>query len=416
MSSLLNIKDRLFYGWVVVIVGLIVAIIIAGTMYSFGVFFKPLESEFGLPRAAISGVYSISLLLGCLLGALWGWALDRHGSRVTTLLIGLFAGLGLLVSSQITSIWQLYLSYGLLYAIGAGGVWPIIMAVPSKWFRRKRGLALGVVGAGGGLGALIIAPFATYLISVLNWQTTFVVLGLITWAVVIPLSRLFKREPSEIGALPNGAKSHSGGMEGQDKEAGTELAGLSLKQASKTRSFWFLLASAFLFAMCFCLMQVHMVPHTTDMGILDMEAARLLGVMLLTFPGRVVMGIVSDRMGRKRVALACSLAIAAVLLLLIWSKDLWMLYLFAVVYAFAAGGFDVCVWAMVGDIFGLRHIGVLMGAMIAVSWGVGGAIGPVVGGFIFDVSNSYSLAFAIAAAAMLVAASLMASVRTETNI
>ena len=417
MLSVLKLKDRLFYGWVVVIACLIIATVIYGINYSFGVFLKPLESEFGLTRGAISGVFSVYMLFGCVFGILGGWALDRYGPRVVALFMGLFTGLSLLLTSQTNAPWQLFITYGLLLPLGTGSTYMVIMATTSRWFDKKRGLALGIASSGAGLGTLLMAPFATYLIANVGWRMAYIVLGLIAWLVMIPLSRLLKRDPSEIGTLPDGIKSVSNetGTEELRREDNTQLAGLSLLQASKTGSFWLLGAIWLLYSFCYLLVLTHIVPHATDIGIPAMEAAVILSLMGgSNIAGRLLMGRISDSMGRKATAIICALLVVGAMVWLIRSQDLLMLYLFGIVCGFSFGGLDPAVTALVGDIFGLRSIGIIM-SILNVAWGIGSAIGSAVGGFVFDASKNYSMAFLAGALAMLIVALLIVLIRRETE-
>jgi len=402
---------------VVVIACLIIIAIIIGITYSFGVFFKSLESEFGLSRGATSGVFSVYMLLHGVFGILGGWALDRYGPRVIVVFMGLFTGLSLLLTSQANSPWQLFISYSLFLAIGAGAAYIVVMSTASRWFDKKRGLVLGIIGSGVGLGTFLIAPFATYLIASVGWRMAYIIIALIAWLTVIPSSRLLIKDPSEIGAFPDGAKSASGemGIEGQGTEDSTQLAGFSLLQASRTRNFWLLGAIWLLYAFCYLLVLTHIVPHTTDMGIPDMEAATVLSLIGGSIiAGRLLMGRASDSLGRKATAIICAIVVAGAMIWLIWSRDLWMLYLFGVVCGFSFGGLDPGITALIGDTFGLRSIGVIMGTLSA-AWGIGSAIGPAVGGFVFDVSKSYSMAFLAGALAMLIVALLIALIKKETK-
>jgi len=417
LLSVLKLKDRLFYGWVVVIACFIIATVIYGINYSFGVFLKPLESEFGLTRGAISGVFSVYMLFGCVFGILGGWALDRYGPRVVALFMGLFTGLSLLLTSQTNASWQLFITYGLLLPLGTGATYMVIMATTSRWFDKKRGLALGIASSGAGLGTLLMAPFATYLITTVGWRTAYVIVGLIAWLVMIPLSRLLKKDPAEIGALPDGMKSTSSetGIEEERRESNTQLAGFSLLQASKTGSFWLLGAIWLLYAFCYLLVLTHIVPHATDIGIPAMEAAFILSLIGgSNIAGRLLMGRVSDSMGRRATAVICALLVSGAMIWLVWSQDLWMLYLFGVMCGFLFGGFDPAVTALIGDIFGLRSIGVIM-AILNVAFGIGAAIGPAVGGLVFDASESYSTAFLVGALAMLITALLIVLIRREST-
>ena len=413
MLSLLRIKDKLFYGWVVVIAGFAINAIILGTRYSFGVFFKSLESEFDLTRGATSGVFSAYMVFCCAFAILGGWASDRYGPRIVTFLMGLFVGLSFLLTSQTNSSWQLFISYSLLFAIGTGAGYVVLMSTISRWFDRRRGSALGIAGSGVGVGTVVIAPFATYLISSLDWRRAFIVVGLIAGAIIVSFSMLLKKDPSEIGVLPNGVKSGSGEMRIQDKQDDIQPISFSLLQAFRTSNFWFMWIVQLMWALCLHIVLVHIVPHATDVGISAAEAAVVLGLIgMISIPSRVVMGGLSDRIDRKVSAIICALLQAGAVVWLIWSQELWMFYLFAIVYGLGWGGIDPPVVALMGDVFGLRRIGVIMGAMI-VGWGIGAAIGPVIGGLIFDVSNSYSAAFSVGAVAMLVATLSVALIRRQ---
>ena len=418
MLSPLKLKDKLFYGWVVVVVFFIAGTAIWGTRFSFGIFFKSIESEFDLTRAATSTILSVYMVLGCVFTFLGGWALDRYGPRIVLLLMGLFTGVSLVLTSQTNSLWQLFITYSLLLSIGTSAIYVVSMSTVSRWFDKKRGLALGIASSGLGLGIVVVAPFATYLISKLDWRMAYFVIGIIAWLIAIPLSRLLRKDPYEIGLLPDGAKSDSVDRRLQkpkNEEVSVQPTDLSLLQAFRTRSFWLTMFAWVFFAASLFLVVTHLVPHVTDMGFSAEEAASvfsLVGVMIIV--GRLLMGIVSDKIGGKMTAIICILLQAGAMVWLLWAWDLWMLYLFAIVCGFTWGGIGPSMATLVGDTFGLRQIGSILGILDG-GFGVGAAIGPVIGGLIFDVTNSYFMAFLLGAAALLVVALLIALIRQETG-
>ena len=408
-------KDRLFYGWVVVTAGIIISAIIFGTRYSFGVFFKSIETDFNLSRGTTSGIFSIYMLLCCIFAILGGWALDKYGPKIIGILMGIFAGLSLLLTSQTTSLWQLFVTYSLLLAIGTGATYTTVMSTTSRWFQKKRGLALGIVGTGGGLGTTIMAPFTTYLISNLEWRMSFIVLGLICLFSMITLSLLLKKDPREIGALPDGIKVEAGNINTEVRQNNTQLTSFSLLQAIKTRNFWLLGIIWLLYSLCLHLILTHFVPHTTDIGFSAMQAAVLLSLTSgICIPSRLLMGWASDRMSRKTTTIISSLLVAAAMLSLVWSQDLWALYLFAVLFGFGWGGIDPPIVALIGDVFGMRNIGIIMGAL-GIGWAIGAAVGPLIGGVIFDFSDSYSMAFMAGAIAMLILSISAALIRQDSK-
>ena len=412
MPSLFGVRDRVFYGWVVVAACFLLTAVVFGVRYSFGVFFKSLEDYFELTRAATSGIFSAYMVLCCAVAMLGGWALDRYGPRIITLLMAVFTGLSLILTSQASYPWQLFIYYGVLFAIGTGAAYTVVMSTASRWFDRKRGLALGIVSSGAGLGTVIIAPFATYLITRFDWRVAFITIGVIAGLSIAFLSVVLKKDPAEIGTLPDGSKPYAGETSVQNGNE-DQLFSFTLRQALGTRSFWSLGIIWFLWSACLHFVLTHIVPHAIDLGISAGEASLVLGLIgLVSIPARLIMGGVSDRIGRKSSAVICALLQAGAMMWLIWSQDLWTLYLFAVVYGIGYGGFDPPTVALIGDTFGLRNIGMVMGALV-VGWGMGAAFGPAAGGFIYDVNKSYFMAFLAGAVFMLASALLVLLIRQE---
>ena len=390
--------------------GFLIAVVGLGTRYSFGVFFKSIESDFALTRGATSGVFSIYMLLCCVFAVLGGRALDRYGPKVVVFLMGSFTGLSLLLTSQANSAWQLLISYGLLLSLGTGAIYAVVNSTASRWFDKKRGFVLGITTSGGGFGAIVMAPFATYLISNFGWRTAFIVMGLIAWLVISSMCLILKKDPGDMGLLPDGVKSEAAQPGPQKKEIKAQLTGPSLLQASRTSNFWFLGLIWLLLSLDVHLVFVHVVSYAVDMGNSLMDAAIILTLIGgTTIPGRLLVGRVSDTIGRKAPAIACAVLQVGALLWLMWAQELWKLYVFAIAFGFLWGGLGVLTTALIGDVFGMRSIGAIMGMMSA-GWALGAASGPAIGGYIFDVSGTYFMAFAAGAVAILLAALLVALV------
>lgn len=392
-SKLKLMKKEFYHGWIVLAILFVIGVVISGMHYSFGVFLKFLQEDFGWGRASTSGVYSAYVVLSAVFAIFAGWALDRYSARAVFTTMGLFTALSLLLTSQVGSPWQLYLTYSLLLAIGNGGRYVVSMATANRWFTRRRGLVLGVVGSGFNVSMMVMGPFSAYLISGYGWRSSFLIIGLITFFIIIPCSQLLRRSPSEIASLPQGNGLEATDYESPLGQSCSRTEGLSLSQAMGTRNLWLLSLTMFLFSYCVYAVIIHLVPHATDLGIPTIQAASL-----LTFiggggiAGRLLLGRVSDNIGRKRAYMICPLLMAGAMLWLIESSDLWMLYLFAIVFGFAFGGFSSTGAAIFGDTFGLRHLGVIMG-FAEIGWQLGAAIGSISAGYIFDISDSYVFAF-----------------------
>jgi len=399
-----GIKNRFFYGWLLVANFFVIGIAIFGIRMSFGVFFKSLEAEFDLTRAATSGIFSVYMALGALFAMLGGWASDRYGPKIVIFIMGLCTGFGLLLTSQTRALWQLFISYSLLLSVGSA-LFTVLTSTISRWFNKNRTLALGIAQSGAGFGTVLMTPLAAYLIAALDWRMAYIILGLVAWLVIIPLSRFLKREPGEIGALPDGKA-----LPDED----TAINGLSSRQVDlplarimRTRNFWFFISGFFLFAFCLFMVIAHLVPHATDIGISVKTAAAIVSLIGgSAIAGRILMGLAADRIGRKLTAVITLLVQTAAMLWLAWAHDLWAFYLFALVYGFAMGGFSPATSSLVGGIFGLRKLGAIMG-ILDIGFSIGAAAGPLIGGLIFDISNDYTSAFSIAALGILLAALLI---------
>lgn len=406
-------RDKVFYGWVVVATFCITGTAIWGIRFSFGVFFKSLESEFALSRAATSAIFSVQMVLGGIFTILGGWALDRYGPRVIFLLMGIFTGLSLVLTGQTGALWQIFFTYSLLLAMGTSAIYVTVMSTVSRWFEKKRGLALGIASIGAGMGPLVVAPFATYLISAFDWRTAFTILGIIALAVVIPFSRLLKRDPQEIGTLPDGASFSPNASLEQRPAAAADY--LSPWQAFRTRSFWLVVGIFFLYAVTIFIILTHLVPHVTDLGFSAVEAATVFSVAGgATLVGRVLLGVAADRLGRKMAAMLCTLMHAGGMLWLLWAQEMWMFYLYALVFGLAWGGMGPVMAVIIGETFGLGRMGAILGILDA-GFNIGAALGPVIGGVIFDVKGDYSLSFLLGVGLMLVTTVLIAFIRRETG-
>lgn len=394
-----RIRQKLSYGWIVVAVCLIIGTVTLGTRYSFGVFFKSIDAEFGLNRTVTSAILSANMVFGSILTLTGGWALDKYGPRKITVVMGLFTGLSLILTSLTVSPWQLFFSYSLLLAIGTGPGYVVASATTSRWFDKKRGLALAIATAGSGLGPAVAAPVATVLLSHFDWRGAYAIMGGISCLTMVALSGLLKK-PAETGVSPDTTAESRDGPPRSSATGNGRPDSFSARQAFRTRSFWFLATSWLFYALAFNMIVTHIIPHATDIGISPVNAAIVLALIGFTsFPARVVVGAMSDRMGRKKAAVICGLTQAIATVWLVGLHDLWALYVFAVVYGIGYGGYDTPVAALVGDLFGLRNLGVIIGG-VAAGWAIGAALGPAIGGYVFDVTGSYTIAFLVAALAM----------------
>ncbi|MFC1942125.1 MFS transporter [Chloroflexota bacterium] len=410
---ILKSDNKLFYGWVIVILLIFISMVLAGTRFSFGIFFKPLAGEFLLTRTATSSLLSVFMLLCALFTIVGGWTLDRYGPRIVFLLMGIFTGLSLVLTSQANSLWQLFITYSLLLSLGTGPFYPVTQATVSKWFEKKRGLAMGIAGSGGRLGQVVFSPLCAFLISSFGWRVAYLVIGLISWVVLIPASRLLRDDPRDIGTLPDGAVPGTGQQEENGKGRDSRQTGLSINQAIRTANFQVLIPVWLFMGLNNLLVFTHVVPYATDVDITAMKAAIILSVIgAAAIPGGILAGKISDVIGRKTPLIAFSLLRAGSLIGLIWARELWEFYLFAIAFGISIGSIGIMLAALTVDIFGKRSIGVIL-ATLDMCYAIGATIGPLVGGWVYDVNSNYTLSFLIAAAGSAISAFLIIFIKTD---
>ena len=403
-------RSQFFYGYLVVVGCFAIQGTGIGTYGTYGVFFKALLAEFGWSRATISGASSAAFLLAGLLGIVVGRVNDRFGPRLIMAVTSSCFGLGLLLMSQLSTVWQLYVFYGLIVGIGLSSIEVIPLTTTARWFVKRRGMMTGIVKVGTGTGQLIIPLMTSIFIATYGWRTSCIIIGILVFMLLMSSGQLLRRDPGQRGLLPDG----------DEKTTASDLhlpeVEVTLREAMLTRQFWMICVISLIIGFCAITVVVHIVPHAMDLGISAIRAAGILSTIGGTsMVGRLATGIAIDRFGTKKLMIMFFLIVIASFLWLQVSKELWMLFVFAVVYAVAHGGFYTVISPMVAELFGISSHGVLFG-IVVFSGTVGGAIGPVLAGQIFDVIHSYQLVLFILAGfaiAGLILTSLLRPVVTE---
>jgi MFS family permease len=328
----------------------------------------------------------MAFFLSGLLGIFVGRINDRIGPRKMMTATGISFGLGLMLMSRLDTIWQAYLFYGVIFGIGMSSVDVIALSTTARWFVRNRGRITGIVKVGTGAGQFIIPFIASSLIMHCGWRTSYLMIGGAGLVLLVSIAQLLKRDPGQLGLVPDSGRETSG-----DPPV-SEGRGFSLREAIRTRQFWTICAVNLTIVFCLMIVMVHIVPYARDMRISAVQAASILSTIGgVSMAGRFIIGIWIDRIGSKKVMIFCFILLIAGLLWLQTAKEIWRFYLFASVYGIAHGGFFTAISPIVAEFFGIRAHGVLFG-IVAFSGTVGGAMGPVLAGYIFDVMAEYSLA------------------------
>ena len=359
-----------YYGWIVVGMALLANLMAFGLVYSFGVFLKPLASEYGWTRSVTTGAFGFYGILHTLLAPFAGRLCDRFGPRLVLTIGGFCLGLPMILMVYTTTLWELYVYYGFLFSIGIAGVYVPVMSTVSQWFKAKRGFAIGLTAAGLGAGSFVFYPLSAWLITSYGWRKAYAIIGILCWVFFIPIVKFMRQVPREY----------------KKRE---ELRGLSFSEAFRTETFWVFGVTWFLGCITIWAIMIHFVPLATDRGMSMMSAGILAGIMGATsIFGRISSGFLSDKVGRKRILITeFSLQLIAFIWLFFCTK-IWMLYLFAVLFGISSGGWAGVITAFPADYFGLRATGSILG-FANIMAGVGIAMGPYIGGFFFDTTHSY---------------------------
>lgn len=382
-------RPKFFYGYVVVLAAFIILVMTWGSIYSFGIFFKPVLIEFGWTRTVISGAYSLFFLSLGLFAGIAGKLSDRFGPKVVVSACGLLLGSGFLLMSQINTIWQLYLYYGVILGIGASGIYVPLASTIARWFVKRRGLITGIALSGISVGTMIVPLVASWLINEHGWRFSYLIVGIAVLLSIVSAAQFLSYDPSHRGMLPYGANIK------KSEDTSLETRGYSLQEAIHTRQFWIISAIFFCFGFSAQTIFAHIVPHTTDIGISATSAANI-----LTFigaggtVGRIIIGGVADRIGNKLSLITIFVLLSIALLWLLAARSIWAFYLFAVLFGLAYGGWAALISVVVADLFGLSSLGIILGVVqIGVTTGEAG--GPILAGKIFDITSSYQPAFIV---------------------
>jgi MFS family permease len=374
-------STRIFYGWVIVGAAMVVTCVGFGAMFSLGVFLQPMATSMGWSRTGISTAALLNFL-GMGVGSfVWGALSDRLGTRAVVLIGGVLLGLGTVMASQAATLGQFQVYFGVIVGFAAGSLYAPLTATTSRWFTRNRSLAVALVSAGLGLGSTTTAPLARWIITNYDWRTAMLVIGDLAWLVIIPAA-LLVREP------PTGAPA--GGAELTASADGPEL---TAAQAFRSPQF---AAIAFTYFACCAAHSgpiFHMVANAIDHGVPAMAAATVLSAAgVASLSGKIVCGLVADRIGAKRVLVA-GLALQAVAIsLYLVTQQLSHFYGVSMMFGFAYGGIMPLYAIVVREYFGARIMGTIFGAVGFAST-MGMALGPLAGGWVYDALGGYAWLF-----------------------
>jgi MFS family permease len=372
------------YGWIIVLIGALMTCIGAGALFTLPVFLKPISQDTGWSTTGISTSMTIAFLMMGAAGFGWGALSDRIGARPVLVMGNVLLGLGLVMASRSTSLIEFQIWYGVVIGIAGGSFFPPLIATTVGWFEKHRSLAVSLVSVGIGVAPMTVAPFSRWLISTYEWREAQLVIGIAVWVLLIPMAFLIRRPPALlVDAAP--ASAAIGVV-----APAPEKSGMTVGQALRTPQF-IVLALVF-FACCACHSGpiFHTVSFAQVCGIAPAYAVTIYsaeGVGGLA--GRVVLGLAGDRFGVKPVLITGLLIQAIAAGAYLFSSNLETFYAVALIFGFAYGGVMPLYAVLARDYFGPNIMGAVFGAAAMIS-SLGMALGPVIGGWIYDTWNAYT--------------------------
>lgn len=375
---------KIYYGWWVVGGAFLLLFCSMGThFYAFPVFFDVMVREMEWTRTQVALALTVGTFVLGAVGLLVGGLIHKVGLRPVLVCGTLIAGLGFLLLTTVTEPWQFYLYYGLVLSAGIAGIEAVpTMTAVEAWFDRGKSTALGVATTGMGVGGVVMAPLAGWLISKYDWQITFVFMAGIVILVGIPISVIVMRTPGGRKVAPR-----------QEQQEGLEARDATIGQALRQKSFWLISIGAMLWLWAYLIGLTHQVAFAVDIGIDRVAAAGAVGLLCaFSIPGRLGFGKLGDIMDKRYVMMmAAGLQVLAFVILL-KTTNLTMLYIYSCLIGVSIGGLTPILPGLLTDYFGRNHFAAIYGASGMVNT-LGLMIGPVYGGWIFDTTGSYSLAF-----------------------
>jgi len=392
----------IFYGWVIVGIAVISLTLVYGIRHSFAIFFPPILDEFGWSRGSTAFMFSLNVLIYGFVAPVAGSLGDRWKPR-RVMLIGI-AILGLTTASCAfaNELWHFYLLFGILTPVGTAlsGI-PLFTPTLANWFVKRRGLAMGLGQAGSGF-SFTYGILANFAISQLGWRPAFFVLAGILVIFVLPLyALLFHYRPEDKGLKAYGTSELLAAENSTVNVVATEppvFRHWTLGQAMRTYQLWLLVLTNFLYwGIGIYLVLAHQVKFAKDMGYSSVFAATVFGLFGIFMVAGLLSAFISDWIGReKTMTLAVILAIVAVAALVSVNNTSqpWFLYVYATCFGYGAGLYVPTLFAGAADVFHGKRFGMIAG-LVLTGMGMGGAIGPWLGGYIYDISGSYSSAFLI---------------------
>ena len=394
-------KNPLYFGWIIVGVSFITLALAYGVWYSFSVFFVALLREYDWSRSILAGAFSVCIMIHSLIGPFVGSMVDRLGPRRVVLLGSLFLGTGLALCSLTRTWWQFYVFFGGITALGIGSIgWVPNVTLIQHWFKKKKGLPIGIMSSGIGIGLLVCIPTIQYLIIKFGWRMTYGIMAIFIPLIVVSMAIVFLRSPAQ------DVSSHHTEIEISHPILRSHLIvdedwtskSWTIRKAVATRQFWLLSISFFLGNFITQSIFAHQVAFFVDRGLDPLFASYIVGMIgIVSLGGKILWGGLSDKIGREvtyTLGIVCSVFGMIILILFSFFSSAGLAYLFSFFFGLGYAVTAALPPLIASDFFEGRAYGSIFGSLM-IFVGSGGAFGAWFAGFLFDEVGSYLPMFII---------------------
>ena len=391
-------RGRLFHGWYIVMVTVIANATASIGNYGFGPFVKPMSDSLGWSRTSISWALTIQVFINIITGPILGPMADRkHGAMILMMGGGIVLGAALMLISGVRELWQFYLLFGVVSGFATMAVGPQLISptIISKWFIRQRGRAIAISSTGNNVGGVVFIPLTAFIILNFGWREAWLMLGVIAFLLIAPLSALFvRRTPEDIGLSPDGDEF----PQGPDliSTSRTDLAtkhDWTLREAARAPALWLIVTAMSISGMGLGGLPIHVIPALTDSGYSTAYASALITLFsIIVIVAKPIWGLLGERI-QVRYLMVTSFAISAVgMFLIVLIKSGPTILLFPIIYGVGVSAFAPLMSLIWANYFGRASLGTIRGTFLPITQ-VTSAFGPVFAGFIFDATGSYAPAF-----------------------
>ena len=378
-------NNKISREWIIVGLSFFMILLTIGIYFSFGAYLINLSEELNCSRSDISLVFSLSLVVYSAFMVVMGILSDRYGIERTICVGGILFGIGYILGGFSTKIWILCFCFGVV-AIGLAGVFIPSVSVPSKSFKNNKGLAIGIIMSGGGLGPFLITPLVTYLVLLLDWRNTFFIQ--VTTCIILTVMITYFMKTMEVPSLKPKP------VEKQESLVDAEIS-WNLNQVLKNYMFWLIYFVYVLTSIGFTVVVVHLFPYLIGKGLSAILAGYILGqVGIGRGCGAPLAGFLSDRFGRKIIMFYLLTLQGLLIIALTFTIPVYAYFIAAFFYGISVGGMVSQFPAIAVDFYGYKFLGSIFG-VLNTAFGLGGAFGAFIAGFFFDLFNTYNYTYYI---------------------